>query len=225
MEWKNERNAEIKNYICDYFAKEDKDLLAVKEQALKAGLPNIAIPENVGKLIYILTKLRKPQHILEVGTLAGYSTIWLARAAPEARIITLECNPKHASIARENFQNLNLNNRIEIIEADAIQALRSLIEYYEQPFDLIFLDAEKKDYPIYLPYLLQLSKSGTLLLTDNLIPKAAKINAPASSELEAIKTYDYNLMLASYPTIETILVTTIVGDEGRTDALGVSLIN
>lgn len=219
----NQRNIDIKNYICSFFVKEDQDLLSIKKCASDVGLPKIAIPENVGKLLYILTKLQKPQRILEIGTLAGYSTAWLAKAAPEAKIITLECNSKHASIARTNFQNAHLS-QIEVLEDDALKTLQFLIEQKEEPFDLIFLDADKEGYPNYFPYLLKLSKTGTMLLTDNLIPKETPVNNPSTKEIEAIKTYQYNSLLAECPHIETILVTNIVGEKGRIDALGVSLV-
>lgn len=220
-----QRNADIKSYICQLFAKEDEDLLSIKESASYAGLPKIAISENVGKLIYIFTKLQKPKRILEVGTLAGYSTAWLAKGAPDAKIITLECDPKHATVARSNFKQTHLNHRIEIIEDDASNTLNSFVESQEEPFDLIFLDADKKGYPKYLPYLLKLSKPGTLLLTDNLIPREEQINQPASNDLEATNIYHYNSLLSENPNLETILITTIVGDNGRVDALGVSIIN
>lgn len=220
----NQRNIEIKNYICDYFVQEDSDFSLIKDSALQAGLPKIAVPENVGKLLYMFTKLQKPRRILEVGTLAGYSTTWFAKAAPEAKIITLEYDPKHAAMARSNFENTGSSNRIEVVEGDGVKTLASFIERKEEPFDLIFLDADKKGYPTYLPLLLQLAKPGTLLLTDNLIPKEAQINNPLKTEREAVKTYQYNAMLGSHPDIETILVTTIVGENGRVDALGVSLI-
>lgn len=218
------RNADVKSYICYHFAKEDSILQSAKKRAVEAHLPHIAIPENVGKLIYMLVKLHKPKRILEIGTLAGYSTLWLAKGAPDAAIITLESNPEHAAVARENFKNAHLENKIELIEADAIESLKLFVERKERPFDLIFLDADKEAYPEYLPYLLTLSQPGTLLLTDNLIPKEDRINRPDPNDVNATSIYRYNSILAEHPHIETILITTIVGDCGRIDALGVSLI-
>ena len=218
------RSAEIKKYICQTFVKEDQNLLDAKKHAKDAGLPNISVPENVGKLLSMLTKLHKPERILEVGTLGGYSTLWLAKGAPDAKIITLEFDPKHAMIARENFQKAGKQNQILVIEGDAILTLTHFHETGEPPFDLIFLDANKEGYPLYLPLLLKLSKPGTLLLTDNLLPKENSINHPTQNDLEATGTYQYNDILASHPYIDTILVTTIVGEQGRIDALGVSLI-
>lgn len=219
----NNRSAEIKDYICQTFANEDEALSAAKEHALKEELPPIAIPENVGKLIYLLAKIQKPKRILEVGTLGGYSTLWLAKGAPDAEIITLEYNPKHAAVARENFQRAG-QGKIKVIEGDALKTLQNFIKNGETPFDLIFLDADKEDYPAYLPFLLALSGPNTLLLTDNLIPKVSPINKPLEDDLTAVKIYQYNEMLASHQQIDTILATTIVGESGRIDALGISLI-
>lgn len=222
---KSKRNAQIKKYICDLFVKEDEDLILIKQRALQAGFPNIAVPENIGKLLYILTKLQKPKRILELGTLAGYSTTWIAKAAPKAKIVTLECDAKHAAMAKANFKQSNLHDRIEIIEDDALNTLQNLINKQSEPFDLIFLDADKERYPMYLPYLIKLARPGTLLLTDNLIPRDAQINNPMPTELQANRVYEYNALLMSMPNIETIPITTLVGENGRVDAIGVSLIH
>lgn len=220
----NNRSIAIKNYICKNFVNEDADLQFAKNTSALEHMPPIAIPENVGKLIYMLVKLHQPKRILEVGTLAGYSTLWLAKAAPEAKIITLERDQRHAQVARHNFQNAGLSDQIHLIEGDALKSLKHLAKMGEKPFDLIFLDADKEGYPAYLPHLLALSKPGTLLLTDNLIPREEEIDHPASNDPEAINIYKYNAMLAAHPRLETILSTTIVGSSGRVDALGISLV-
>lgn len=218
------RSAEIKEYITKTFVQEDKDLLAAKEHATKNGIPPIAIPENVGKLLYFLVKLHKPKRILEIGTLAGYSTLWLAKGAPDAELITLEYSKKHASVARENLQRSQHASRIKLLEGDAFEILKQFKENGEPPFDLIFLDAYNEGYPSFLPLILDLSRPGTLLLTDNLIPKEAPINHPSPDDLEGVNTYQYNQLLATNPRLETILSTTIVGERGRIDALGISLV-
>ena len=221
---KNERNAEIKNYICSTFIKEDEAFLAVESSSSKEDLPNIAVPEHVGKILYLFAKLQQPKRILEIGTLAGYSTLWLAKGAPEAKITTIEYQPKHAAIARENFKATNLGNNINLIEDNALEVLTRLKNENESAFDLIFLDANKEDYPAYLPLLLALSRTGTLILTDNLIPKALEINSPHPNDIVACKTYEYNALLASHPNLDTTVITTIVGNNGRVDAMGVSYV-
>lgn len=218
------RNAEIKDYICQTFVKEDDALLAAKSHSVAEGLPNIAIPENVGQLLYIFVKMQKPKKILEVGTLAGYSTLWLAKGAPEATIITLEHDPKHAKVACDNFRRTTLGNNINLVEGDASETLKRFIREGESPFDMIFLDADKEGYPEYLPLLIALSRPGTLLLTDNLIPKDGEINEPRPKDQIAFYTYRYNELIASHPQLDSILLTTIVGDNGRVDALGISIV-
>lgn len=216
------RNAAIKDYINSLFIREDVDLLNAKK--CNAILPNIAIPENVGKLLYLLTKLQNPKRILEIGTLGGYSTIWFAKAAPEAHIITLEVNPDHASIALDNFKSCNLLERIQLLEGDARATLQHFVETEEPPFDLIFLDADKENYPLYLPLMLKISRPGTLILTDNLIPKDEQINKSLPQDGISNGTYLYNSLLAAEKRLETILITTIVGSKGRLDALGASIV-
>jgi predicted O-methyltransferase YrrM len=219
----SQRNAEIKNYICTHFAQEDQDLLTVTKNAKSAEIPEIAVSSDIGKIIYLLAKLHRPKRILEVGTLAGYSTTWLSKAAPEAKIITLEYNPNFASVAKANFKELNLDHQIRIIEGDAKASMEKLIDEKTSPFDLIFLDAFNEEYPDLLPYILKLSSPGTMLLTDNLIPKEGQINFDEGRDLEAVKTYEYNAMLTRLPNVETVFIPTIVGKKGRTDALAVSI--
>lgn len=218
------RSAEIKKYICNTFIHEEDFLVAAKTHALDAGLPNIAVPENVGKLLSFFTRLQQPKRILEVGTLAGYSTLWLAKGAPEAEIITLERDPTHARIARNNFRRSPFCEKIQVFEGNAIDTLQSFIDSEIPPFDLIFLDADKEGYPHYLPLLIKLSRPGTLLLSDNLIAKGAAINAPSKKDQIACNTYLYNELLANHPMLDTILINTIVGEYGRIDALGVSIV-
>lgn len=216
------RNSAIRDYLSQTFVNEDEGLVAAKQRAEKEGLPNISISPHVGKLLSFLTRLQNPKRILELGTLAGYSTLWLAKGAPDAKIITIENNPKHAKVARANFQT---STNIELIEGDALEIIKQFVKEKVDPFDLIFLDAYKEGYPLYLPYLLELSRPGTMLVTDNLIPKEEKINEPDPRNMIATRTYEYNLLLAKHSKLDTIPVTTIVGEEGRVDALGVTIVS
>jgi predicted O-methyltransferase YrrM len=219
-----ERNAAIKRYIFDTFVEEDEMLRAIKRSMITGGLPVIAVPENVGKVLYLLARLRSPKRILEIGTLAGYSTLWLARGAPTAHITTIEGSAHHASVASVNFAAAQINERVRLIQGNAEETLNSLIEEGEAPFDLIFLDADKENYPTYLPLMMSLSQPGTLILSDNLIPKEGGIGAPAANDLGAQGIYRYNQMLAADDRLESILLPMIVGDSGRVDALGLTLV-
>ena len=219
------RASHIKNYINGLFAVEDDVLKAVKKQANQAGLPQIEVPSNVGKLLYCLAKIQRPQRVLEIGTLAGYSTVWLARALEEgAKLISLELQPEHLAIARQSIQMAGLNSRVELREGDARVLIDQMIQQKEKPFDLIFIDADKKSYPVYLDKVLQLSHPGTLILSDNLIPKGEEIGTPVPENWDARGIYTFNQAIATHPRLESILATTIVGDSGRIDALGISIV-
>lgn len=219
------RTNRIKDYLSALFAPEDDILLAIKKQAKEARLPSIQVASPVGKLLYTLIKIHKPHKILEIGTLAGYSTVWMARALPpEGRIITLELYPEHVALAKKNIAMAGLESMIEIREGFASEQLDRMIEQEEGPFDLIFIDADKRNYPLYLEKVLQLSRSGTLILSDNLIPKGENIGTPQPNHPEGVSIYQFNELIASHPRLESILTPTIVGSMGRIDALGISLV-
>lgn len=217
------RAIHIKDYLSSLYAAEDDVLLTIKKNAKLAGLPEIEVPNTVGKLLYCLTKIQRPRRALEVGTLAGYSTVWIGRALPEGgKLISLELYSLHVDVARKNLALAGLENKVEIREGLAEQLMDEMISQGEQPFDLIFIDADKENYPLYLEKALKLSHSGTLILSDNLIPKGDEIGSPHNLESEGI--YQFNQKIASHPQLESILATTIVGSKGRIDALGISIV-
>jgi len=217
-----DRNCTIKNYIASYFAKETEELIHARENSFKHGFPNIHVPSHVGKMIYLLTKLRRPQKVLEIGTLGGYSTLWILKALePTAQLVSLEIDPEHAELAKSHLKGYE--NRFEIRVGDAAETLKAMVS--EGPFDLVFIDADKEEYSTYLKLVLPLTTSGTLILIDNLIPKGEAVDNPNPRNKEATAVYQFNRELAAHPNLETILSTTIVGETGRIDALGVSIVN
>jgi caffeoyl-CoA O-methyltransferase len=219
----DDRNCTIKNYIASFFAKENDELVNARQNSLLHGFPNIHVPSHVGKMIYLLTRLRRPRKVLEIGTLGGYSTLWILQALePEARLISLELEAEHAAVARSHLRSYE--NQFEIRVGDAAVFLKSMEEKSEGPFDLIFIDADKESYSTYLKLVLPLTTSGTLILTDNLIPKGEAVDNPNPRNKEATAIYQFNRELAAHPALETILSTTIVGETGRIDALGISLV-
>lgn len=160
----------VDGYIAGLFAKEDGALTAASQEMREAGLPDISVSPTQGKFLYLLAKLNGARRILEIGTLGGYSTIWLARALPEdGQLITLEINPLHAKIARRNLARAMLLGRAEVREGSAAGLLRDLIAAREPPFDMIFIDADKESYTEYLELSLKLSRPGTLIAADNVI--------------------------------------------------------
>jgi predicted O-methyltransferase YrrM len=221
------RNQRIKDYISILCGTEDDVLAPIKEEAKAHDLPDIHVPAHVGKLIHLIARLSSPKRVLEIGTLAGYSTIWLARALPVGgKLITIEGVPLHAEIAEENLKRAGLAESVEVRIGNAEATLKKMIETGEEPFDLIFIDADKENYPRYLELSLSLAKPGTVILADNLIPKGRpdEINSPHPKDLDARAIYAFNKAFVSHPKLDSVLATTIVGESGRVDALGISIV-
>ena len=221
----NERNRQVKDYICNHFCDDLPPMSQALLRSQEAGLKEIQVSEPVGKLLYLLAKLVKPKKILEIGTLGGYSALWLSKALEEGgQLITIECDPKHAKIAHKNIFLAGKQDQITIRQGFAAEVLQEMIESREGPFDLIFLDADKVGYPAYLEPCLKLARSGTLLLCDNLIPKRGVIGQPDPRDTEAVTIYTFNQLIANHPQLESIPLTTVSADNGRLDALGLCLV-
>lgn len=214
-----ERNRQIKSYIESLFAEEEEEIRFARENSKKEGLKEIQVPALVGKMLYMLAKIQNPKNVLEIGTLGGYSTLWLARALPpDGKIVTLEQEAEHARIAEAHIAHAGFQNQVEVHVGDA----RLLLPKIDQVFDLIFIDADKENYPLYLDYALKLSRPGTLILSDNLIPKRGEIEHPDPRDVEALAIYDFNQKMAAHPRLESTIFPTIVGEKGRMDSLGVA---
>jgi predicted O-methyltransferase YrrM len=136
-----------------------------------------------GKLLYLLAKIQGARRILEVGTLGGYSTIWLARALPDdGRLVTLEVEKRHAEVALQNIERAGLASRVELRLAPAAESLAALVLEKVEPFDLIFIDADKPNSPVYLEWALRLARTGTIVVVDNVIRDGEVINASSTDE-------------------------------------------
>jgi len=159
---------EVDRYIDERVAPPDPVLTAALDAANAAGLPAISVSPSQGKLIAILARSVKASRVLEIGTLAGYSTIWLARALPRrGRVVTLEYDPKHADIARSNFARAGLSDSIEVRVGAALDTLPPLAK--EPPFDFVFIDADKVNTPEYFKWALRLTHPGSLIVVDNVV--------------------------------------------------------
>lgn len=170
--------AAVDDYLTDLFVPADASLNQALRVSQAAGLPSIQVSPLQGKLLHLLAKSIAARRILEIGTLGGYSTIWLARALPpEGLLITLELDPKHAAVARENLAGAGVSERVEIHLGQALESLARLVEENQPPFDLIFIDADKPNYPAYFDWSLKLSHPGTLIVADNIIRKGRIIEA------------------------------------------------
>ncbi len=168
------RWAEVDGYIAGHLLPPDPMLEAALAANAAAGLPAIDVAPVQGKLIHLLARMSGARRILEVGTLGGYSTIWLARALPpEGRLVTLELEPHHAEVARANLDRAGLGAQVEIRTGHAIDSLNALIAEGAGPFDLVFIDADKPGNVAYLNAALALSRPGTTIIVDNVVREGA----------------------------------------------------
>jgi predicted O-methyltransferase YrrM len=175
-----ERWSAVDGYISDLLAPADAALEAALQDSVAAGLPPISVTPNQGKLLGLLARMQGARAILELGTLGGYSTIWLARALPAGgRLVTLEARAEYAEVARANIARAGLAETVELRVGPALQTLPELAGEGVGPFDLIFIDADKKNIPGYFEWALKLSRPGTLIIVDNVIRDGAIIDPDA----------------------------------------------
>lgn len=172
----------VDQYFDGLFAPPDPLLEAALQAASAAGLPEINVSPNQGKLLYLLARAHHARTILEIGTLGGYSTLWLARALPEdGRLVTLELDPAYAAVAQANFVRAGLQKRIEVMVGKAIESLPRLHDTGKGPFDVVFIDADKVSTPDYLTWALQLTRTGSLIIIDNVV-RNGSVTDPASQD-------------------------------------------
>lgn len=170
--------AAVDQYIGERLVPADAALEAALAANAAAGLPEIDVSAVQGKLLHVLALTKGARRILEIGTLGGYSTIWMARALPAGgRLVTLEAAPKHAKVARANIERAGMSKRVEIRVGPAADSLAELVKKRVAPFDLIFIDADKKSIPAYIGWALKLAKRGTLIVIDNVVREGAILDA------------------------------------------------
>jgi predicted O-methyltransferase YrrM len=210
----------VDTYINGLFVPADSVLDAALAASSAAGLPAINVAPNQGKLLNLLARTVGARKILEIGTLGGYSTIWLARSlANGGRVITLEANPKHAEVARANIARAGLGDLVDLRLGKALDTLPQLAS--EAPFDLIFIDADKTGYSDYLAWSLKLSRPGTLIVADNVVRKGA-VADPASPDANVQGVRRFNELLAAEPRVSATVIQT-VGSKGY-DGLAMAVV-
>ncbi|HTS18925.1 MAG TPA: O-methyltransferase [Verrucomicrobiae bacterium] len=198
---------EIDQYIERLFVPRDFAFSQALRDAAEAGLPKINVSANEGKLLYVLTRLAGARRVLEIGMLGGYSAMWLARAiGPEGRLVTLEIDEKCVRVARKNLERSGLLPRVEIRHDDAQVTLKRMVETQEAPFDLVFIDADKPSYPLYLEYAMKLTRPGSLILADNVV-RDGKVAQEAEGDKIVQGIQEFNKKLAAHPRLESIVVT------------------
>ncbi|MBI3831788.1 MAG: O-methyltransferase [Planctomycetes bacterium] len=197
---------QVDQYIEALCSKQDDALLKAIEDSDRAGLPQIHVSPNEGKLLYMLARLSGAKRILEIGLLGGYSAIWLARALPkDGKLISLELEEKHAQVARKNIDRAGLGSKVEIRVGPALDGLKKIAQAKEEPFDLVFIDADKTAYPEYLDWSLKLTRPGSVILADNVIRNGKVVgNAPGDASVEAVRIY--NRRVAEDPRLEALLL-------------------
>ena len=173
----------VDRYLIDALAIEDEALIAARESTAAADLPNHEVAANQGKFLAILCQMIGAKRVLEVGTLAGYSTIWFARAVGAGGVVTtLEVNPTAASVARKNLARADISERVELVEGKAMDSLQWLIAQASDPYDFVFIDADKANNVNYLNAALDLVRVGGLIVADNVVRNGAVVDARSDDE-------------------------------------------
>jgi predicted O-methyltransferase YrrM len=204
---------EVDEYIEARLVPADPVLEATLQSSAEAGLPAISLTPALGKLLHLLARIQGARRILEVGTLGGYSTIWLARALPhDGELVTLELNPRYAEVATANAERAGLAGLIKIEVGPALESLRALVAAGVAPFDLVFIDADKQNTPAYFELALELTRPGSVIVADNVVRDGALIDAdtpdPGTQGMRRLHE-----LLASHARVSATTVQT-VGSKG-----------
>jgi predicted O-methyltransferase YrrM len=213
---------QVDNYIVSKLHPVDDSLEAAIRASDDAGLPSIQVSAAQGKFLYILALAHGAKRILEIGTLGGYSTIWLARALPAGgRLVTIEIDPRHAQVAKSNLERDGVADKVEVLVGNAVEVLPLLEKRNEAPFDLSFIDADKPNIPAYFESALKMSRPGSLILVDNVVREGAVIDA-ASTDASVRGVRKFNDMIAGDSRVTATVLQT-VGVKGY-DGLAIALV-
>ena len=206
-----ERWSAVDDWTAAMLGGDDAALAAAAEASARAELPAIAVTPNQGKLLHLIARIQGARTILEMGTLGGYSTIWLARALPpDGRLVTLELEPRYAEVARANLERAGVAELVQLRAGPALESLRALIAEKAGPFDLIFIDADKQGTPEYFSAALELSRAGTVIVTDNVVRAGAIVDAGSGDErVEGMRRF--HELLAGEPRASATTIQTVGG--------------
>jgi predicted O-methyltransferase YrrM len=196
----------VDDYITGFLVPADPALDGAQEASRAAGLPPISVSAAQGKFLHLLARIQGARRILEVGTLGGYSTIWLARALPPGgRVVTLEFDPKHADVARANIARAGLADAVEMRVGRAIDTLPTLAG--GAPFDLIFIDADKPSTADYFRWALKLSRKGSVIVVDNVVRNGRLVDASGDEDAQGMRRF--MAALAAEPRVSATVVQTV----------------
>lgn len=213
---------DVDSYIAGRLIADDPVLDGVLAANAAAGLPAHDVSPSQGKLLHLLARLMGARRILEIGTLGGYSTIWLARALPAGgAVITLEADPRHAAAARSNFDRAGVAALVDLREGPALETLQNIAAENGGPFDMVFIDADKQNNPEYLAWALTLSRPGTLIIGDNVIREGAILDERTDDpRVQGVRRFFD--MLAAEPRVSATALQT-VGSKGH-DGMALALV-
>lgn len=204
---------EVDRYLCASLVPSDPVLDAVLEASERAGLPAHNVAPNQGKLLMLLAQIQQARRILEIGTLGGYSTIWLARALPnDGELDTLEVDPDHATVARKNIARANLEDHVQLHEGPALETLARLGAERDDAYDFVFIDADKPSNPDYLHWSLELTRPGSLIVVDNVI-RDGEVTNTSSDDPRVQGVRRMIEMIAREPRLSATAIQT-VGSKG-----------
>jgi predicted O-methyltransferase YrrM len=212
----------VDRYVTDLLVPPDPALDAAVEATEAAGIPQMQVSPIEGKLLHLLARLVNARAILEIGTLAGYSAIWLARALPEdGRLVTLEAEPRHAEVARANIERAGLAGVVDVRVGPALDTLPQLAQEGAGPFDMVFIDADKACNPAYLDWALRLTRPGSLIVTDNVV-RGGALADPTQSDPSILGARRLHERLAAEPRVSATTIQT-VGIKGH-DGISIALV-
>lgn len=204
-----EKWSSVDQYFGDMLILSDSTLEQTLTANLEAGLPAYDVSANQGQLLQIFAQMVKAKSILEIGTLGGYSTIWLARALPsDGRLVTLENEPRHAEVAQANIARAGLSQIVDVRVGNALDLLPKLHNEGIGPFDLIFIDADKKSNPDYFSWALRLARTGSVIIVDNVVRNGEVVNSQSDDpSVQGVR--QLNKLIKSEPRVHATVVQTV----------------
>lgn len=209
-----QRYAAVDRYLDDLYGPGDPALEGARARAAAEELPDIAVSVNLGRYLHVLALACRARRILEIGTLGGYSAIWMARALPaDGRLVTLEADGRHAAVARANLEEAGVAALTEVRVGAARESLADLEREDVEPFDMVFIDADKEPYAAYLSAAVRLTRTGSLIVADNVVRGGAVADGP-SEDAGVTGVQRFNEALAAHPRLASVIVQQ-VGDKGH----------
>jgi len=212
----------VDDYVSGLFGDEDEALRKTVKSIKDENIPQISVSANQGKFLQVLARLCNAKKILEIGTLAGYSTIWMAKALPKSgKLISLELDPHHAEVAKRNISAAGLSDIVDIRLGKAMDSLQQLIKEDAGPFDMIFIDADKPPYKEYFELSLKLARPGTLIIADNVIRDGKVLLDKTDEMAEGAKRF--NAALAGNNAVTATIIQTVGTKEH--DGMAIAVVN